>query len=207
MATIDDLRTGKSVRLTSDNRILTESITELVSSERSRAGKLWGLGTGNLTVTSSMSLGSVLWFKNGTVDEDWYVQKLIFGWNGGSTNFDRTVFSLIYYNSADPTANNTSIDAAIENISKSGSTAAVTKDNFTGYKWDEVGTGMTVGSGGFAQIPNRIAKGNTSIPIDGEIILGPGNSMEFRITPEETGEFHVSVVFYTTPLGKPRGEE
>ena len=66
---------------------------------------------------------------------------------------------------------------------------------------------MTVAAGGFAQIPNRLAKGNTTINIDGEIILGPGNSMEFRVTPEETGEFQVSVVFYTVPAGGARGDE
>lgn len=202
----DGTGTGRLLQITNDNRAMGEVIRELISSERSRQGQLWGLGTGGITPTGSFSLGSVLWFQNQSTDEDWYVQKLIFGWNGGSTNFNRTVFSLIHYNTGEPTANNTEITAAIENISRSGSNAAVTKSNFKGYKWDGVGTGMTVGSGGFAQIPNRIGQGNTSIPIDGEIILGPGNSMEFRITPEETGLFHVSVVFYVIEANKSRGE-
>ena len=59
---------------------------------------------------------------------------------------------------------------------------------------------MTGGSGGEYRIPNTLAKGNTSISIDGEIILGPGNSMQFDVTPEETGLFHVSVVYYFAPI-------
>jgi len=203
---IDGKGTGVPAQVTSDHRIKTDTIRELVSSERSRAGELWGLGTGNLTLSASMSLGSVLWFKNISADEDWYVQKIIFGWNGGSTNFNRTVFSLIHYNTPEPSANNTAIDATIENISQSGTDSGVTKPSFSGHKWDGASTGMTVAAGGFAQIPNRIAQGNTSVSIDGEIILGPSNSMEFRVTPEEAGEFNVSVVFYKVKANKERGD-
>ena len=194
-------------RVTFDGRSYSEAIVETISAERSRAGKLWGFGTGGITPTASFSLGSVLWFRNDSPDQDWHIHKIIFGWNGGSTNFNRTLFSLIHYKTGAPSANHTAIDAAIENISRTGSAAAVTKPNFLGYKWDGVGTGMTVGSGGFTQIPNRIAQGDTEKSINGEIIVGPGDSMEFRVTPEETGEFHVSVVFYETGNGKARGEE
>ncbi len=203
----DGTGSGSLLKGTSDNRFLGDSIIEPISSERSRQGKLWGVGTGNLTVTSSMSLGSVLWFKNNSSTNDWYIQKLIFGWNGGSTNFNRTLFSLIFYNTPEPSANNTAITAAIENISRSGSDSAVVNSDFTGHKWDENSTGMTVGAGGYAQIPNRIAQGNTSVQIDGEIILGPSDSMEFRVTPEETGEFHVSAVFFEVMASKARGDE
>ena len=202
----DGTRGRTPMRVTSDNRMLGEVIVEPISSERSRAGRLWGCGTGGITPTGSFSLGPVLWIKNNGTSYDWYVQKLIFGWNGGSTNFNRTILSFIKYQTSEPTGDNTSITAAIENISKSGTTEAVTNPDFLGHKWDGTGTGMTGSSGGYLQIPNRIAQGNNSIPIDGEIILGPGDSMEFQVTPEETGEFHVSVVFYEIETGKARGE-
>jgi len=67
---------------------------------------------------------------------------------------------------------------------------------------------MTGSSGGFLQIPNQIAQGNDPVHIDGEIILGPGDSMEMQITDNmtggEAGIFNVAIVFYFAPLGKGR---
>ena len=190
-------------RLSNDGRQLTDTLTELVSSERSRQGKLFGVGTGYLTTSGSMNLGGVLWLRNDSVTENIHVQKLIFGWNGGSTSFNRVIRSFIKYQTGEPTANNTSITDQIENISFTGS-AAVASGDVTAYKWDGVGNGFTSGSGGFLQIPNQIPQGNTSIPIDGEIILGPGDSMEMQVidngSDQEAGVYNVAVVYYFAPI-------
>ena len=183
------------MEVTPQRRALTEASTQLRSAEMSERGKLFGLGTGNLTITDSFSLGCVLWFRNDAIDQNIHVQKIIFGWNGGSTNFNRTVFSLIHYKTGEPSAENTSINDAVENISLTGSTAKAS-GLITAHRWDGgAAAGMTV-SGGFAQIPNRLAQGDKTKDIEGEIILGPGDAMDFRVTPEETGEFHVSVVYF-----------
>ena len=200
MSKIEDGKgTGSTAQVTSDGRILGDVITELVSSERSRSGKLFGLGTGSITPTGSFSLGPVLWLRNDSTTENIHVQKLIFGWNGGSTNYNRTILSFIKYQTSEPTGANTSISDQIENISLTGA-SAVASGKITAYKWDGTGTGMTGSTGGFLQIPNRLAQGNTSLDIDGEIILGPGDSMEFQVTPEETGLFNLGVVYYFAPI-------
>jgi hypothetical protein len=197
----DGTGSGKLAMVTSGNRLTTQTISEPISSERSRKGKLYGCGTGNLSLSASFT-GPVLWLRNDSRTDLMYVQKIIFGWNGGDTNKNRTVFSLINYNSSSPTATNASTTFQIENIAKSGVNSPVIFDDATVHKWDSSGsTGMGGHSGGFNQIPNRLAIGNTSIPIDGEIILGPNNTMRFDITPEEAGEFHVSVVVYLAPEG------
>lgn len=209
MSTIIKGGTGKgySVKVSSDNKLKTDAITEPLSAERSRSGRLYGIGTGNLTLDASMSLSPVLYLKNNSKTDDMYIQKIIFGWNGGSTNHDRTVLSFIKYQESVPTGANTEINDAIENISLSGSSEGVSSGLVTGHKWDGSGSaGMTGQSSGYLQIPNRIAKGNTSISIDGEIILGPGDTMTFRATPEEAGEFHVSVVYYFVPTNEERGD-
>ena len=189
--------------ITSDRTAMTDSIIELISSERSRQGQLFGVGTGYLTTSGSMNFGGVLWLRNDATSEDLYVQKLIFGWNGGSTSFNRVVRSFIKYNTAIPTANETLIDDQIENISRSGSVGAVASDKVTAYKWDGVGNGFTSGAGGFLQIPNQIGQGNTSLSIDGEIILGPGNSMEMQVidngADQEAGIYNVAIVYYFAP--------
>ena len=149
MAFFEDPTNRNTVEVTDQRRALTEASTQLRSAEMSERGKLFGLGTGNLTITDSFSLGSVLWFRNDAIDQNIHVQKVIFGWDGGSTNFNRTVFSLIFYKTGEPSANNTSIDDQIENISLTGSEPKAS-GLITAHKWDGVGTGMTVGSGGFA---------------------------------------------------------
>lgn len=188
--------------VTEDGRVMTDAITGTYSTERSRTGNLFGLGTGYLTTSGSMSLGGVLYLRNDATVEDLYVQKLVFGWNGGSTNFNRVIQSFIKYNTGIPTANETATTDQIENISRTGS-AAVASGKTTAYKWDGVGNGFTSGSGGFLQIPNQIGQGNTSIPIDGEIILGPGNSMEMLVTDNmtggEAGIYNVAIVYYFAP--------
>lgn len=218
----DGTGTGKLARVTTDNRIAGDVIIEPISSERSRNSKLWGLGTGFLTIPQAMGASSpILWFKNDTTDEAWYVQKIIAGHTGAQSNPADNVAmaTLIKYGASAPTTNTTQIYATVENISASvlddsaSETTGLRKDGFEGYKWNESGTsGFSGGSGGFYQIPNSWSIGNTTAPIDGEIILGPGDTMQFdhmnnNMQASDTMEFHVSVVFYTVALNKERGTE
>jgi len=199
---------GHKAKVTKDNRQLGEVISEPIASERSRSGKLWGLGTGSISVNSGMTLGSVLWFKNNYSDQDIYVEKIIYGWNGGTASRNVTCFNSIHYNTDEPGANRASASPQIENIGKSGTSSPVTDSDVTAWKWDGTGTlGMTDTGGGFAQIPNRVAIGDTEKPIDGQIILAPGNSMEMRVIPEEDGLFQVSVVYYTAKANVGRSGE
>lgn len=195
----DGTGTGTLALVTEQNRLSTQSITIPVPSEQSRLGQLYGCGTGSITPTSSFSLGPVLWLRNDDPDNLMYIEKLIFGWNGGSTTWLKTCLSFIKYQTSVPTGANTSAPPAIENISRSGTTEAVTDALATCYKWDGTGTGMTGSSGGFLQIPNRVAQGDTEKGIDGQIILGQNDTMAILVTPEETGLFHASIVYSKAP--------
>ena len=186
----------------SDNRLWSYCITEPIGSERSLKGDLYGIGTGSITVTSSFNNGMVLWLKNDDPDNLFQIDKIIYGWNGGSTNYDRTVFCLISYQISEPTGNNTATSASIENISKSGTAEAVTDSKMTGHIWDGVSTGMTGGSGGYGQVANRIGQGNNSLDgIAGQIILGQDDSMSIGVTPEETGLFNAAIIYWKIPVG------
>ena len=208
MRILDGTGNNRSAKVTSDNRLRGDVVTEPISAERSRKGLLFGTGTGSVSVTDGMSLAPVLWLKNSGTDHDFYIGKLIYGWDGGSTNFNRTILSFIKYQTSQPTTNTADASPAIENISRSGTTAAVTDGDATALKWDGGGTdaGMTGGSGGYLQIPNRLAQGNTSIPIDGEIILGPGDAMEIQVTPQEDGLFNAAIIYYKILTGEERGD-
>lgn len=193
---------GYLAKISSKNRIFTDGIQEPLSAELSRRGLLFGCGSGGVTLDAAMSFAPILWLKNNDPDYNFHIQKLIFGWNGGSTNHNRTVLSFIRYQATVPTGAHTSATPAIENISKSGTTEAVTDGNAVAYKWDGTGTsGMTGGTGGYLQIPNRLAQGNTSIQIDGEIILGQGDTMQMEVIPEEAGLYNVAIVYYKSPIG------
>lgn len=198
----DGTGTGATLKVTSFNRAATDGISQPVASEMSRLGLLYGTVTGSVTLTGSETLAPMLWLKCDDPDNDFFIEKLIFGWNGGSTNYDRTVLSFIKYQTTEPTGAQSSAPPAIENISLSGTSEAVTDDKASAFKWDGSGSsGMTGGSGGYLQIPNRLAKGNTTIPIEGQIILGQGDSMEMQVTPEEGGLFNVAIVYYKVPTG------
>lgn len=166
--------------------------TRLASSLRSSLGQLHGTGTGPLTLPAGFS-GPVLWFRNDHII-DFYIQKLIFGWNGGTVGArDRTVSSFIHYNTSIPLTLATPIMFVNENIRFTNTPV----NTLTARKWNEVGVaGMLGSTGGFPQIPNILTAGNTIIHVDGEIVLGPGNTMRFDITPEAAGSFSLSVVGY-----------
>ena len=109
----------QTCRVTTDNRLAGDAIIEPISSERSRQGKLWGVGTGFLTIPAAIGAASpILWFKNNSTDEMWYVNKIIGGHCGSQSNptHNVAVSTLIKYDSAAPSANNTEIFATIENI-------------------------------------------------------------------------------------------
>ena len=194
--------------ITSDKRLLVDSVSEQVSGERSRSGKTFGVGTGFLTTTTGMDQlttaanGSVFWMSNDAVDENLHIQKILFGWDGGSTTFNKSLKSRTYYNTTAPTGNNiTTFTDQIENISLSGSTAAVSSGKTTVHVWDGTGNGMTVGTGGFIQMSHQYTQGATDFPFDGEVILGPGNSIEFRLdSSAEAGIYNMAIIFYFTPI-------
>ena len=197
----DGAGTGNRVRVSTSNRLWVDGIEEPLAAERSRAGLLYGCGTGSVTLAGSESLAPMLWLQNNDSNYNFAIVKLIFGWNGGSTNHNRTVLSFIRYQMSVPSAARSAATPAIENISMSGATAAVTDSGAVAWKWDGTGSsGMTGGSGGYLQIPNRIAQGNTVANIDGQIILGQGDTMQMEVTPEETGLYNVAIVYYKDPV-------
>ena len=201
MTQLEDGTVGSfRAKVGSDNRLWTHANTQPIGSEMSLDGMLYGIGTGSVSVTATG--GQVLWLRNDDPNNFFQVDKIIYGWNGGSTNFNRTAFCLISYQTTVPTANNTATSPTIENIHLSGTTSAVTDADATGHIWDGVGDGMTGSSGGFGQIGNRIAQGDTSLGfIAGQIILGQNDTMAISVTPEEAGLFNAAVVYWKTPIG------
>lgn len=190
MTIIKDARgTGNTLGVDSQGRLDTNASTELRSGDKSRQGELFGMGTGRLTLPAGFN-GRVLHVRNDSQIRNFHVTKLIFGNDGGNGN-DHTVFSLIFYNDTTPTTNVAT--AAASNENKTSSRIA----DLTVLKWDEVGSsGMTVFTAGEAQIPNTVGPGNTSLPIDGEIIFGPDQTMNFDIAASAAVKFHVSMVGY-----------
>ncbi len=190
-------------RVTSDNRVSGDVITETVAARMSLEGNLYGTGTGMVTLTGSESTSPMLWLKCNDPNNLFQIDKVIYGWNGGSTNYNRTVFALISYQTSVPTGAESSADPAIENISKSGAAAAITDSLAVAHKWDGTGSaGMTGSTGGYGQIGNILGQGNNSIDgIAGQIILGQGDTMAIAVTPEEAGLFSVAIVYYKVPAG------
>ena len=199
---IKDGSTGDTLKITDSNRASVDGIVAPVASELSRLGKLFGTVTGSVSLTGSESLSPMLWLQCDDPDNDFFIEKLIYGWDGGTSSRNTTVLAFIKYQSTEPSGAQTDAAPAIENIKPSGPASAITDTKATALKWDGTGSsGMTGGTGGYLQIPNRIAIGNTSIPIEGQIILGQGDTMQIEVTPDEAGLFNAAIVYYKVPVG------
>jgi hypothetical protein len=192
---------GYQAKVDSTSRIWTNAIAEPIGSERSLGGFLYGTGTRGVTLSASANNDPVLWLRNDDPENYFQIDKLIYGWNGGSTNYNRTCLCLISYQMTEPTGNITAATPTIENIAKSGTSQGVTDSKATAWKWDGVGDGMTGQTGGYVQIVNRIGQGDTSlIGIAGQIVLGQNDAMSLGVIPEEAGLFNAAIVYWKIPV-------
>jgi hypothetical protein len=195
MAIIEDGKgTGISTQVTNDFMLRTRSVTIPIASRESDKGVLFGFGSGIVALPADFD-GPVVWWSNDN-DTKWiYVDKLIFGFNGGNTTTTNTIESVISYGGSSYSTNTTAVTAFPDNQ------ASNARSETTILKWNGTGSaGMsTQTTAGTAAIPNIIGPGNTTLwDIAGQIILGPSDTMEFGITDRksEASRFVLSVIFY-----------
>lgn len=196
----DGTGNGFKAKVGGDNRLWTNAIVEKTGSNKSLEGGLFIFG-GSFTLTGSESNAPMLWLRNDDREHMIRIDKIIFGWNGGSTNHNRTNLCTVSYEVSEPTANATSIGPQIENIARSGFNAPVTDNLTTAHKWDGVGSsGMTGGANGYQQVEYRISQGSTNFSdINGQVILGQSDTMQIGVTPEEAGLFSCYVIYWKYP--------
>lgn len=131
---------------------------------------------------------NLFYFKNTSTTQVFVIEKYWFGWNGGSTNFNRPCVIEQYIGATAPTANNTT--GAPGNLNTTSGNSASMDFEY----WDEVGTtGMTISSQGTQAGESIISQGTTVIELAGSTIIGTNNTVLVTCVGQEIGEIAITV--------------
>lgn len=180
---------GYKLRIDVDHRAYTRSM-----SEPAIAVKSYEEGGAYLVLTGVVTLNSTnehkLIYAHNTSTKSFAINRYWFGWNGGSTNHNRTCIITQYFApSSAPTVNHTPTTA--KNLNTASGNAAL----MTVYIWNGVGDGMTV-AGGVKAGESQIRQGINYIEILGSIIIAPGDSFVVAVKGEEIGTVDATIEGY-----------
>ena len=182
----DGTGNGNIAKVDSRNRIVTHAICKNEMMAHAEEGDAYIIATPRLTVTTSE--GAILWIKNND-NRNLYIDRVLIMANGGNTNYNRPMEFGLSYGRAVPTANMTAI------VAKNMNEASAKTADVDSYCWDEVGTGMTIGSADSSLL------GFTSpyfyeLDLAGTMMLGQSNTITASLKGIEEIEASVMITFF-----------
>jgi len=171
------------------NRAYVDALTRTYPFLKALDGQHFSWQTQQLSVSSSGGTKKLVMFVNYTeAEKKLALLRLTIGWNGGSTNRNRSCLVSYQVGLTAPDTNISAIIGVNTNVSSPNLVSS------TSYKWDGVGTGMT----GHTESPagdfsvNMAMPGWTDNVLDGTYIFGPNTTFGVFVTPEEDGLFSFS---------------
>lgn len=186
----DGRGTGMLAGVSVQHRLITQAVTENEQSHVSEHdGLAFTASTRILTLGATDTWHWVLYWKNTDATRNMYLQSVAWSWNGGSTNFNRPLYTRSIITATEPAANRTAVTPANSNRTSSDVALA------DAYRWDGVGTGMTpaIGITGGEVI---FGQGWSPIEFSGSVILGLNDYQGIQVKSPEIGDFSVSLGFY-----------
>ena len=182
--------TGKGylVKISEKNKIMSDSVIQTEESEIAELGYAFVVSTKVLTLNST-NPHLFLYVKNTNSEKTLRSWTCRFGWNGGSTNHNRTLKWGWIIAPSVPTANHTLVTPGNLNFTSNNIAEA------TIYKWDGVGDGMTYTGGAIAS-EAIFDQGYNRVRTEGIPILGLNDSFGIILTGEENGDAVVTIRFY-----------
>lgn len=190
----EQIRDGKGrgylLEVSERNKAQTDAVIQTDDADVSeRHGLAFSITTGPLTLNST-NPHKVLYLKNTNTTRNMYVWVIIVSWNGGNTNYNRSLYwSWHLGTTAVPTARATAAVAGNINFTSANVAEVIT------YAWDGTGDGMevaTVAEGGGDYLP----QGRSTIELHGSAIFGLNDAAVLSVTGEEVGKFAASARFY-----------
>ena len=181
---------GYSAEVNDKHQLLTEAVVQREESYiADKFGQTYVITTNSITLNST-NRHVLLYIKNNNTTKNLYHATLEVGYNGGSTNYNRSLDLQILAGFTGPTVNHT--EAVFNNVNfTSGNTAEA-----TGYKWDGVGDGMTI-SGGVVVNEAVFPAGNMIVETYGMPIMGFDDYLAISVKAEEIGKISVAIrLFY-----------
>lgn len=182
------------VDVNDDLMLLTEATTrseiEFISAVKSDA---YTVTTDNYEFNSTNE-HPWLWIENRDQDNDLFLNSIIYSFNGGNDNHNRTLINKLYRNAPEPTDNRTELSTTNLNF------GSVREPDIKAYSWDGSSTdGMEVDTTGLDvknTLTSTVQAGTLVLSnLDG-IVLPFGTKFLISFTPEEIGTASISAKIY-----------
>lgn len=188
---------GYSAKVDKFNRLHTTStIVSEIEYVSLTAGDSYSITTPNYTFNSTNE-HPWLWIKNNEPNLTMFFDSIIYSYNGGDTNHNRTLTKRIYRNPPEPTDNYEVLNS--NNLNFGSARVA----NIVAYSWDSTSSdGMEIDLTNTRNTLTSIVQAGTPVLSDVEgMILPFGTSVLISFEPEEIGNASISVkVFFKEPF-------
>ena len=180
---------GYLVEVNEDHQLMTDTVTQREESYIADTfGQTYVVTTKSVTLNST-NRHVLLYLKNTSPTRNLYHATLEIGYNGGSTNYNRSMSLQILGGFTGPTVNHEL--ASISNVNfTSGNIAEA-----TAYIWDGVGDGMTISDGVLIN-EGVFPSGHQVFETHGMPIMGLNDYMALAVEAEEIGIVSVSMRLY-----------
>lgn len=180
---------GYQLEVNTDNKAMVFAVNRTEESEVAELHEsAFSISTRVVTLNST-NPHLIMWSKNTSSSQSVYIWNTTFGWNGGSTNHNRTLkWSFVLFPN-EPTANHVLVPAGNLNLN-----SALTADAVV-YIWNGVGDGMTY-TGGIVAEEMIFGQGMTTVESHGVPIAGLNTSIGVLVTGEEIGDVVVTTRFF-----------
>lgn len=182
---------GYWARVDNYNRVSTYATTiKEIADISTRKENAFSVTTNTITFNST-SEHPWLYIKNTNNNLYLYISSIIYSYNGGDTNHNRTMTKRVYRISEAPTSRYTDCCQANLNIG-SNNTALL-----TAYSWDGSGDGMEIDTTDATDVSTSIVSAGSLTLGDLEGVVLPYNSaLLFTYEPEEIGIASISAKIY-----------
>ena len=184
----DGIGRGYLAEVNNRNKIMGDSVMQTEEADIASLGYSFVVSSKVITLNST-NPHLFLYFKNTNSEKNMHIQVVRFGWNGGSTNHNRTMTWGWIIAPGEPTANHTPVTPGNLNFTSNQAAEA------TVYKWDGVGDGMTY-TGGFIASEAIFNQGYGILQARGIPIVGLNDSFGMLLTGEEIGTATITIRFF-----------
>ena len=198
----DSIRGGDgrhTAKVTSGGRLVVHADVEPQFSQVSEEKSLsYELHPPSRTI-SGTAYNQYLWMKNTASDKNFHIQYVRYGWNGGSTSYNRIMGFRMYRNASTPTGNQTTgqfgVDPGPHNLNLGSEREPEMDFRF----WDGVGTGLTIADIGQQINCGPVYKGATYIQYDGALIMPPSEVLSIAMKGDGEDGSGIAVIagFYS----------
>lgn len=181
---------GYGAKVDKHSRLYVRSLSLPESAQISaEKGEGYNITTDILTFNSTNE-HAIMFLKNKRTDAELILSTIIYSWNDGDTNHNRSIFKRVYRNPPDPTGNY--ITKVCQNLNFSSAKEPIDEC----YIWDGNNDGMNIDLTGLESLSTDVVKGAVAYRGLEDVRLSYNNAILFTFQPEEIGKCSISLKYY-----------